>query len=161
MSRISDEQLKIVLPDQAEAQSTMKQLDLKRAEAASRMMRQYVSDSTEENTFFKDRKEATYLQNQVTGLKKFLEGLHEEDPERDDYSHELYTKNRALTKLQKKLNDTSAFDFLQDLTKFAYHEELVELYDAIADRIGKWFEAGNAGPGTITYNGKTYTSSAS
>lgn len=160
LKRVTDVQLGEAIKDQQEAQVTMTTLEKERLNAYSKQMQHQASETNQESEYLRDKKELESLQTVVPSLEEFLSKIPKHEADYKRYSHALYVKNRTMERLEEKLENTTAYDFLKDLTEYGIQEELVLLFDAYADRIGKWFESGAAGPGSITYNGKTYTSSA-
>jgi polyhydroxyalkanoate synthesis regulator phasin len=157
LKRVSDDMIRSFELTAADIQECLDSLAHDRAIAVSRKSKQLVNDHEDENAYVVNRKEAKHLTETISKLEFMVQDMTEENPKRKEYSHELYTLSRDLEKVHKSLEKMKLFHYLKDIVDFTEKEERIETYDALAERVGKWFEAGNAGSGTVTYNGKTYT----
>jgi predicted nucleic acid-binding Zn-ribbon protein len=93
---------------------------------------------------------------QIADLENFAKNATSEEL-REEYSNRLFKVKQNKERVLKTLKKNSYNIHHLDSVHYALNKTGIKGIDEWADELGRWFETGALGEGTVTFGEKTYT----
>jgi predicted nucleic acid-binding Zn-ribbon protein len=142
----------------AQADHFLNLLILRVERSKERIERYESSEKSDAATFKKRKRELAEVTDHLTFLGQSLESLQSQSHQLS-YKQTFYEEKAKKAKLESWMETNNPTKNNLDQLDYELEKANFDYSTALAEAFCEWFATGAAGPGTLTFNGKTYTAS--
>ena len=119
----------------------------------------FVKDGKGETAYSLNVREKEIFENDLEAFRLALQKLTPDTKDWSSMKHRVYTMERKLESIIEDLKNATPSEMADDVMQTTQYFYTLESIHQMVDHIGAWFEEGHAGPGTVKFQGKTFTAS--